>query len=404
MYGKAKGDIESMIMKDVLKVIYSPVKAFESIVKKPDIKGPFIILALIMICAAIEQYAFASRIFLTDRDPKNDEWTEPSSLHLWKSNGSLSAVNVTFAGDPLRDDHCMRSEVSNEATIWMNITNIGSFNCSGEEGYKSLSFWLNWTNHLGNSPNSSSTLRLFSTDKSQYFEYNLTDLISKPAWGWSIPVSGVSLNSQVWVSVNSPIWGNITGLEFMLKWSEKANLTMSINGLYFLKKPFSYLTTQSFGSDTISSMVLGTLIGFFLLWIAYTGSFYVISWVSRQKIGSFRSLFLTLGHAFAVGTVGILVRAIMYLSLPALGLPFGSWAQATDADSVNAGLMVESYWYPNLAYSLIPIASIVLDIWIVALCAISIRALGGLSWKRAAVYAAVAYFIKMFLFSYYSLI
>ena len=386
-----------MIVKDIFKVIYSPIKAFESIAKKPDIKGPFIILALILVSAAVEQYVFASRVLLAARAPGNDEWTESiSSSWNWTSNGIISLDNTTY----VIGNYSVRSIVSNDTSIWMKITNIGLLNCSGDEGYERMSFWINWTHQQGTFP-SNSTLRLFSTTESRYFELSLANLISKTSGNWGIPI-GVAVGSdsqEGWVSVNSPSWGNITGLEFMLKWlpSDRADLTMNIDDLLFAKKPSSFLTAASLG-DYIVVALISTVIGFFLTWIVYVGSFFIVSAGFHQKVGSWRALFIVMGYAFAIAIAGVLVRAILYMGLPALSFPMSSWPPSTSADSIRASVLEEQFWFSSAVYPLSLVTNLGLDLWIVALCAVSMRTLGGLSWKRAAIFAAFAYFIKFFLF------
>jgi len=48
----------------VLKVLYSPIKAFEEIAETPNFKGPLLIFALTMLATAGAQYVSASKIFL----------------------------------------------------------------------------------------------------------------------------------------------------------------------------------------------------------------------------------------------------------------------------------------------------------------------------------------------------
>lgn len=48
----------------MLRVLYSPVRAFEEIAKTPNIKGPLLIFALTMLAAAGAQYVSASKISL----------------------------------------------------------------------------------------------------------------------------------------------------------------------------------------------------------------------------------------------------------------------------------------------------------------------------------------------------
>jgi hypothetical protein len=130
----------------------------------------------------------------------------------------------------------------------------------------------------------------------------------------------------------------------------------------------------------------------------YVGSFFIVSAGFHQKIGSWRALFIVMGYAFAIAIVGVLVRAILYMGLPALSFPISSWPPSTSADSIRASVLEEQFWFSSAVYPLSLVTNLGLDLWIVALCAVSIRTLGGLSWKRAAIFAAFAYFIKFFLF------
>jgi len=373
-----------MVIKDILKIIYSPVKAFESIVKKPDIKGPVIILALILVSAAIERSVIASKAFIVDLTPENDDWTEPKSISLWTSNGNISSDHVTY----IIGNYSVRSAVSNETSIWMKITNVGTLNCSGDEGYKRFSFSMNWTHQSKASPNNF-TLKLFSTSESQYFELDSTDLISKSSGNWSVPSWGIVVGSenQNWrESINSPSWENITGLEFVLKWApaNRGNLTMNIDDLFFVKKPYSFLTTGASGEYIIFSLV-STVIVFFFMWVVYFGSLFVASGMSRQKIGSWRTSFIVVGYIFAVAIVGVLIRAILlYLGLPAFSFPIN--------------VIEEPSGYSNIAIYLLQFTRYGFDLWIVALFAVSLRALGRFSWKKAVAYAVFAYFIKSLLF------
>jgi len=53
-----------VIERQVLRVLYSPIKAFEEIAQTPNFKGPLLIFALIMLTTAGTQYISASKMFL----------------------------------------------------------------------------------------------------------------------------------------------------------------------------------------------------------------------------------------------------------------------------------------------------------------------------------------------------
>jgi hypothetical protein len=389
-----RGIEELMIVKDILKVIYSPVKAFESIAKKPDIKGPFIILALILVSATIEQTVLSSKILLANRMPENDQWTE--SISLWSSNGLIALDNSAY----VTGNYSVESTVTNGTKIWMRISNIGTINCTEDDSYKQISFWTYWS-HQSNATPINSTLKLFSTNESRYFELNLNESISKSSGDWSTPLPAVVVgqNNPDWNSISSPSWENITGIEFKLEWSSQnaANLTMRIDDLCFVGKPVSFLSTSFLGNYIVFSL-FNTVIGFFLTWMVYIMSFFVISGIIHQKMGSWRMLIIATGYSFAIAIVGVLVRAMLYLSLPAVSFPLSSWPPSSSDDIGRVNMLEANFWGTHIAYPLSLVTNLVLDIWIIALCAVALRALGELSWKKAVIFAAIAYLIKIFLF------
>jgi len=55
---------KGLIERQVLRVLYSPVRAFEEIAETPNFKGPLLIFALIMLATAGAQYVSASKILL----------------------------------------------------------------------------------------------------------------------------------------------------------------------------------------------------------------------------------------------------------------------------------------------------------------------------------------------------
>ena len=94
----------------------------------------------------------------------------------------------------------------------MNITGIGQFNCSGETGYKALSFRIKWIHQNEALPSSNATLRLFSNNQNSYFELNLIDLInSSDTWAnvtvevgqdnlnWTSPTSPETYHNSIWM-------------------------------------------------------------------------------------------------------------------------------------------------------------------------------------------------------------
>ena len=65
-----------MVGREVIEVLYSPVKAFRKIIEKPDFKGVILVLVLVISSMIVSQYVLASKLFLETRTPENDDWTE----------------------------------------------------------------------------------------------------------------------------------------------------------------------------------------------------------------------------------------------------------------------------------------------------------------------------------------
>ncbi len=53
-----------MIIQEIFRVLYSPLKAFEEIAKTPDVKGPLLILLITLLASVSAQYIGSSKILL----------------------------------------------------------------------------------------------------------------------------------------------------------------------------------------------------------------------------------------------------------------------------------------------------------------------------------------------------
>ncbi|MDH5267870.1 MAG: hypothetical protein OEW62_09365, partial [Candidatus Bathyarchaeota archaeon] len=216
-----------LFVREIFRVLYSPLEAFKEIAKKPDVKGPMLILLITVLVTAGAQYISASKTSFENPTPETDTWTESTSL--WTSNGVLSDDTDRIVGN-----YSVKSFSSSDTCIWMKLTEIGPFDCSGDSGYRGFSFRIKWIHQNEMPPNSNATLQLFSYEENRYFQCNLGNNITSSSNEWANSTVSVGIE-QGWVPVNSPDWKNITGLEFRLAWlpSDAANLTMKIDDVYF---------------------------------------------------------------------------------------------------------------------------------------------------------------------------
>lgn len=373
----------------MLGVVYSPVKAFKEIVKNPSIKGPLLIFLLILLAAAAAQYVSASKWVLETGMPEGDEWTE--SIYLWTSNGEISNSSDRVVGN-----YSVASSVANDTHVWMKLMGIGSFNCSADKGYKNLSFRIKWIHQNETFPSSNATLRLFSGDESRYFTLNLMNLINVSDT-WANLTVNLGSSNQDWLSVNSPDWGNITGLKFELVWLDAANLTMKIDDLYFGKHVL-FLTMDAFTGWFVGSL-MNTAFSFFLGWTLYSILLLLTIKLSRSEAGPWSVLLIVIGYTLSIRIVHVLVDAFLVSTLPPLVFPLKAWNPIAGEEELASKLMDDIYqtsWYPTLAYNLSLFLMFAVHAWAIALSAIAIRFLREFTWKKAAGISIAAYFIYIF--------
>lgn len=391
--------VKKLVVREVFEVLYSPVKAFKEIVKKPDVKGPILILVLSLIATAATQYVNFSKLYLETPTPEKDEWTE--SVIFWTSNGALFSDTDYIVGN-----YSVESFISNGTSIWMKITSIGQFNCSGDEGYKGLSFRIKWIHQNGTLPSSNATLKLFSSDESHYFKLEIINLISNSSDKWANVTVDVGPESQNWVpvQVNSSHWENITGLEFRLNWldSDAANLAMKIDNLYFGKYR-SLLATAFFSSWYISSL-MSAATDFLIRWFLYTVVLWLIIKLFRGETGRWSVLFIVIGYTLLVnyptGVVSASVDASLFSMLPPLSFPLKAWNPIKGEERIASELITKIYeksWYTTLAYQLSFYIMFVFYIWIIALSAVAIRSLRGFTWKKAVVISGISFVLHLLL-------
>ena len=351
-----------MFAHDVLKTLYSPIKAFEEIVKKPDVKGPLLILVLTLALTTVSQYASASKIFDEEPMTNRDDWTESTAwIPHWLSNGE----ETTRDTDKVVGNYSIASSVTNDTYIWMNLTDIESFNFSRNADYERLSFLIKWKYQNGILVPPNATLKLFSDNGDDYFKLDFRDKVSNSSDEWKnvkVDLGPESENREGWELVGSPNWENVTGVEFVLVWSVPANLTIKIDDLYFAK--FVPLMKYFF-SGWFSSLTMSAL-SFFIHWGLYGVILLLVIILFGEKVDSWKPLFLVVGYLFSVTIVNLLVTVALIPMLPETRLED-----------------LAQIWYLSLPYQTILYFSLITDVWMAALCMIATRFLYTLTWRKA---------------------
>lgn len=383
---------KKLFVRDIFKVLYSPLEAFKEIIKKPDVKGPILILLITVLVTAGAQYISASKTFFENPTPEADSWTESTSL--WTSNGVL--LNDT---DRIVGNCSVKSFSSNDTCIWMKLTEIGPFDCSGDSGYRGLSFRIKWIHQNEKPPSSNATLQLFSYEENRYFRCDLSNNITSSSNEWANLTANVG-PGQGWVSVNSPDWKNITGLEFRLAWlpSDAANLTMKIDDLYF-GEYVSPLASGFFTGWLVSSL-MGSATDFIVRWILYAGLLLLTIKIFGGETGSWSALFNVVGYVFAVTMVYIAIDALLINMLPSLSFPLRAWSPVAGEEEIGLALwnqIIQDNWGTIWAYNLRYYLPFTVHVWTAALGTIALHFAREFTWKKAVAISVMAYIMLILL-------
>lgn len=373
-----------LVGREVIEVLYSPVKAFQKIIEKPDWKGVTLVLVLAIASTVAFQFVYNSKQLYENRAPEDDGWTEAlANSHSWFSNGLPSLDGADYQIGNLDGNHSVVSSVLNETSIWLKVTDFESINCSGEKGYNELFFWVKWIQEEGLAP-SSGTLRLFSGSETSYFESTITEF-SSSSGEWTNATLKVGSN-QAWSSSNSPDWQNITGIEFRLVWLDAANLTMKVDGVFF-RNFVSPIEALGF-TEAMVSLFVSVAFSVAMNWILWAGIVFIVAKLFGEELGKWNGFFIIIGHAFIVIAVCTLVSALAFSSLPVLSVPLDAELQISAFNEL---------WLPNLAYQAGTLILWVGEVWIAALSAVIIKLMRNTTWGRAATIATVAFVVRFLL-------
>ncbi len=298
--------------RDALKVLYGSEKAFKNLLETPKFVGSILVLILFVGAAMGAEYARDSKVMLqqtipNSQNPTNpDPWTENATF--WTSN---AAVDVSH--DALYDVS-IEFNVTNEAAISANLTNVGSVDCTDGGGYKNLTLSMKWISSSGANPENL-TLLLFSPTSTDYFYRDLSEQINDTGnneWNnFTVPLgSGV----ENWVnSTGQTVWSNVTGIGLDVAWSESArsNLTLRVDRLFFQSTAFEPLPFEAVTSG------FGALITFVLDWIIFAIALFIGGRVIGAK-GDLKTFFVIVGFSLIALAFMQVALLIFYGVIPPL--------------------------------------------------------------------------------------
>lgn len=365
----------------VLKVLYSPMKAFEEIGKKPSIKGPILILLITLPLFVSIQYSSSSKFFLEAPTPENDLWTEePHNSHsfLWSSEDEILFDN----NDCVWGNYSVSTSSFNSSQIWMHLTEIGSIDCSEGE-HSRLSFAIKVANE---GELMAAVLRLFSGNSDDGgFELDILPLLGTIVGVWVNVTLDLATDSWTKTETTSS-WTNITGIGFQLIWLDWGNLTVKVDKLFFGKFVSS---SASYGVDLQLLSIVFSVIDFLLEWLILSGVVLLILRSFSNWTGVFKDLFHYIGYVYSASIVYWGAIALISLFLPPLYIP--AYIILQEHTSIY-----QAGWGASISY--LTVCMLLYYGWATILCAVSLKKLVEMSWGKA-ILAGFGAFVMGVLFS-----
>ncbi len=371
----------------IIKVIYSPFKAFREIIQDPKYLGPVMVMILFIAAYTGFSYIATSKLYDEQTLPiasNRDEWTENSDL--WTSNVSV----VTESDDCLSGGSYGNKSIqarANGTQIWMQLNPTESINCSGPEGYNKTSFRIKMIQPDTTELNEAS-LYLFS-GQAEYFYYNLIEQF-------------ISLNETVWNNLTVTIgpesewteksanadWSNVTSLGFEFIWSKDADLTVRIDGLFFrgVFKPIIQELPMS-----VFNFSVGAFMQFTIKWVILSGLLYIMIKAFGAKT-AWRPLLILVGFALITIFIQAAVNAVAFSTLPRINRPLELAGGVGGEFEIAYNNFMEEIWLVDQICRYVQIGVLV---WTIVLCSIATRELAEFSWTKSFLVSVVAYFIGM---------
>jgi hypothetical protein len=351
----------------IFQVLYSPAKTFEKILKKPSIRGPFLILLITLPLTFTGQYVGGIKFFYEEPTPEHDIWTEKPAapeVFAWTSNG-----NLTFDGnEPFSGNYTVSTLFTNSSSTWVQLTGIGGFNCSKEE-YSRLFLRMKLLNAANTTPTDARLYLFSSGSESRAFNISIADPLLDAGDHWAN--ISLTLAQENWgTGLNSPTWTNITGIRLGLTWAAPSTLVLTIDDLFFGRfipavssEPLGLLGTY---------WLMHSVLDFLLRWLILS----VIVYLALRSLSGWRGLWKDtlsiLGYVFSVSIVYQLALALVFLALPPIYIPYNAtYTEYLDIYQKDWGLPVS-------------ILSLVQYGWSTALCTVAVRKMAlDLSWSKA---------------------
>jgi hypothetical protein len=375
-------------LKNILKVIYSPRKAFNEIVQNPKYIGPILIMILFTVANLGFVYILITKTYAEETLPTADQrdiWTENATLWTGTPSVTIKENLVDYISGAYYGNKSIEFSIVNSKQILMQLNDTGSINCSGQDGYKSLYLRIKRTSPENTPENA--TIYLFSATSSDYFYYNLTEKFSNSTLNiWNNLT--IQLDSPTWNSVANANWEDVRGLKLEFGWLDDSNITLLVDGLFFggiFKSPVENVVNYMINFSIISVMQ------FVVRWVFLGGLLYIMTKAFGAKT-VWRPLLILVGFTLITMFVQAVVNTAVFSTLPTLYYRFALLGGVTGETENAYNEILNDTWLVSQINQYVQIA---VHFWTIALCAIAVRLLAAFPWTKCLLIATVAYFVAI---------
>ncbi|MFW6111050.1 MAG: hypothetical protein ACOC6H_03335 [Thermoproteota archaeon] len=373
----------------ILQVIYSPIKAFQKIVKNPKYNGPILIMALFIAANVASVYISIPNVYVEQTLPscsQKDAWTENSTL--WTSNASQITESEDHIQGTCYGNNSIEFFISNTPVIRMQLNLPEPVNCTGDGGYNNLSFRIKVASSRINEWENA-VLKVHSGD-GNYYQYPLAEELTPIQMGvWHNLTVPLGSETSSWErSSDQADWENLTGIEFELKWTQNNNATLRLDGLFFRG---TYRSEVENAPSYILNSAISSFMQFTIRWITLGGIIYLLTKAVGDRL-VWRRLLIVLGFTLIPLVIQVLVNTALYTTLPKLYYPLEYFTgNSAEFESARAAILEQTQFVSQIS-SYIQIG---ISMWIIGLSAIALRSLKEYSWVKGISFSISAYFASL---------
>ena len=379
-----------MPLKQILKTLYAPHKAFKEIIENPKYLGPLLIIVVFVASNFGFYYAFVSKVSFEQTAPdyqKADEWTESKTF--WNSTAAISEssdhINGSYYGNV-----SIAFAVSNESKIRADLEGIGPIDCANPDGFNLVSFRVKWTSPEAKPSNMS--IKLLSNSSSNCFIYKtMLDPFNVTYNIWNNLT--IPLNTSDWTSFGpEPNWSKITGFSFEFAWNEDYSINVLLDGLFFHGPTKSGLATFGGTASFIFTFGINSFMQFAATWIILSGLIYLMAKLLRGKL-SWKPLFILIGFVLVTMVITAVIGAVaVYVFIPNTHASFGTLVNVAGEEEATKNYIAEQY---NRFYFAEYYRFVFALVWAMPLVAVAIHTLTEMSWPRSAAVGIIAPLLRL---------